>query len=88
MNATLERIRHEVKTLSPQEREVLLTAIDHDLHGMSIADSDGVETAWDQEIDARALEVIEGRVELISGEESTARMLNLLTKLESAKVSA
>lgn len=33
MNATIERIRNEAKTLSPDERELLLVTLDCDLHG-------------------------------------------------------
>jgi hypothetical protein len=39
-----------------------------------------VEAAWDEEINRRAQEVMDGTVELISGEESDRRMDALFAK--------
>ena len=69
MNATLERIRNEAKSLSPDERELLLAALDYDLHG-DVADAESeVEAAWDEEIAKRVAEVQSGSVKLLSSEE-------------------
>ena len=78
MNATLERIRNEAKELPLDERELLLVAIDYDLHG-DVADEDDtddarIESAWDTEIASRISDIKEGRVELVSLESVDAAM--------------
>ena len=71
MTATLERIKKEIRSLEPDEVEILL----RDLQSEYVMPSPGgedeasVEAAWDAEIDARVKDVEEGKVELISGEE-------------------
>lgn len=78
MNATLERIRAEAKSLSPSERELLLVAINYDLHGdvSHEADSEdaGVEAAWESEIASRISDVKDGKVELVSTDSVDAAM--------------
>ncbi len=75
VNATLERIRAEARSLSPDERELLLVAIDHDLHGDVPHDDDaGVENAWECEIASRIRDIKEGKVELVGSESVDAAM--------------
>ncbi len=69
MNATLEHIRSEARTLSPEEREVLLVAMDCDLHGDMVAEEAEVEAAWDEEISKRVSEIQFGSAKLLSSEE-------------------
>ena len=69
MNATLERIRNEAKTLSAHERELLLVALDYDLHGDAAEEAAEVEAAWDEEIEKRAAEVAAGKATLLTSEE-------------------
>ena len=75
MNATLERIRAEARSLSPDERELLLVAIDHDLQADVPHDEDaGVENAWECEIASRIRDIKEGKVELVSTESVDAAL--------------
>lgn len=78
MNAILERIRAEAKSLSPSERELLLVAIDYDLHGdvphEGDADDAGVDAAWEAEIASRISDVKDGKVGLVSMESVDAAM--------------
>ena len=68
MNATLERIRKEARTLSPEQRETLLAALDFDLRGDAVAETEESETtdAWDSEIQQRVTDVESGKVDLLS----------------------
>ena len=69
MNATLERIRAEARSLSPNERELLLVAIDYDLRGdVPHVEDAGAEAAWESEISSRIRDIKEGKVELVSTE--------------------
>lgn len=75
VNATLERIRAEARSLSPNEREVLLVAIDHDLHGDVPHEEDaGVEDAWESEIASRIGDIKEGKVKPVGTESVDAAM--------------
>lgn len=75
MNATLERLRSEAKLLSTEERETLLLALDFDLRGSDFPNEDGptaeaeIESAWDDEIQRRAEDIVTGKVNLLSEEE-------------------
>jgi Putative addiction module component len=69
MNPTMERIRTEAKTLSQEQRETLLAALDFDLRGHDVAQEDPeseVSAAWDTEIQQRVTDVESGKVELLS----------------------
>ena len=75
VNTNLERIRAEARSLSPNERELLLVAIDHDLHGDVPHDDDaGVEDAWECEIASRIRDIKEGKVELVRTESVDAAL--------------
>ena len=70
MTAAYERIKNDIRTLAPEEVE----ALRHDLQSNDDLMPHDVEEAsiqaeWDAEIDQRMKEVIEGKVELISGAE-------------------
>ena len=84
MNAILERIRAEAKSLSPKERELLLVAIDYDLHGdvphEDDTDDAGVEAAWEAEIATRISDVKDGKVEMVSTESVDAAMDAVFSK--------
>jgi uncharacterized protein YciU (UPF0263 family) len=81
MNSTLERIRVEAKALSPDERELLLVAIDYDTHGDAPHDEDAAEeAAWESEIASRINDVKEGKVELVGTESVDAAMNAVFAK--------
>ncbi len=70
MTATVERIKNDIRRLSPEEVDELLRDLQseytfppHDVEEASI------QAEWDAEIDQRMKEVMEGKVELISGTE-------------------
>ena len=82
MTSTVERIRQEASKLPYDEREALVRVLELDLDSSTAAEEDPgeIEAAWDQEIAVRVKEVEEGRVELISGEESERRLDVLFAK--------
>jgi len=81
MSATLERIRNDIKTLSHAEIELLYLDLQttYDLPA-SDDENAGVEAEWDNDIAERVKDVEEGRVELVSGEESERRIDALFAK--------
>jgi hypothetical protein len=83
MTAAMERIRKEASQLPYDEREALVRMLELDLDstGSCEGDSAEVEAAWDKEIASRVKDVEEGRVELISGEESHRRTDALFAEL-------
>lgn len=83
MTSTVERIRQEASQLPYDEREALVRVLELDLDSTVSAEAGaaGVQAAWDKEIAARVKEVEEGKVELISGEESHRRTDALFAEL-------
>lgn len=71
MTASVEQIKKEIRNLAPEEVDHLLRDLQRE-YVMPSPDEDdaSVESAWDVEINRRAQEVMNGTVELISGEES------------------
>ena len=70
MNATIERIKEDIRNLAPEEVDHLLRDLQQE-YVMSLADEGdeaALGAAWDAEIVARVREVEEGKVELISGD--------------------
>jgi hypothetical protein len=67
-NTNLERIRREARTLSPEQRETLLAALDFDLRGDAVAETaeSEITDAWDTEIQQRVTDVESGKVDLLS----------------------
>ena len=81
MTAAVEHIKKEIRSLGPDEIEALLRDLQNE-YVLPPADDEAasIEAEWDAEIDLRMQDVIEGRVELISAEESDRRMDALFAK--------
>ena len=74
MAATVDQIKQEIRALEPRQVEVLLRDL-QDEYLQPDSDNEGnTETAWEAEIAERVKDVEQGRVELISGEESEQRI--------------
>ncbi len=87
MSATVERIRQEIDQLAPDEVRELFTDLKKNYSfQMSHLDSDeeedeaAVEATWEAELSQRVKDVEEGRVQLISGQESEQRIDALFAK--------
>jgi hypothetical protein len=74
MTDTLERIKKEIRSLEPREVEALLRDLQFEYVMPLPEDEASVEAAWDAEIAERVKDVEDGRVTLISGEESERRI--------------
>lgn len=69
MSAAVARIKEEMRNLPKGELDDLLRDIQEEyLFSAMDDDETSVQAEWDAEIDCRAQEVMEGQVELISGE--------------------
>ena len=81
MTAAVERIKSEIRRLPQDELDDLLRDIQSE-YVLPAMDEDerSVEAAWDEEINRRAQEVMDGTVELISEEDSDRRMDALYAK--------
>ena len=82
MTATLEQIKREIRNLEPSEVEILLRDLQFE-YVMPLPEGENevsVDEAWDAEIAERVKDVEEGRVSLISGEESERRINALFAK--------
>jgi hypothetical protein len=79
----VERIRKDASQLPYDEREALVRVLELDLDATASGEVGGAEAeaAWDREIASRVKDVEEGRVELISGEESHRRTDALFAEL-------
>jgi uncharacterized Zn finger protein len=70
LSIIVERILNEARTLSPDDREDLLTVLEFDLHGGSSADQEADDPAviaeWGAELAKRSTEVKLGKVKLFS----------------------
>jgi hypothetical protein len=75
-------MRQEASQLPYDEREALVRVLELDLDSTTAAEEDPseVEAAWDREIAIRVKDIEEGRVELISGEDSERRLDALFAK--------
>ncbi len=79
----IEHIKQEIRSLAPEEAKVLIRDLS-DEYSMPLPpeeDAAAVEAAWDEEIDARAAEVENGAVQLLSAEESDHRTQQLFARL-------
>lgn len=68
MAVTIEHIKQEIRSLAPEDVDHLLRDLQQE-YVMPSPDEDdaaAVEAEWDAEIDRRAQEIEEGKVELIS----------------------
>jgi hypothetical protein len=90
MLSTVERIRQEASQLPYDEREALVRMLEIDLDSTAAAGADPaeVEAAWDEEIAARVRDVEEGRVELVSADESLQRIRARLAERRSGRAPA
>jgi hypothetical protein len=90
MSQTLEHIKEEIKTLRPAERFDLWRDLGKEFDPPLAANDteETVEAAWDAEIDARVKEVQEGKVELVSADESVERIRTKLAARRSGRTSA
>ena len=87
MTASVEQIKKEIRNLAPEEVDHLLRDLQREYVMPSLDEDDAsVEAAWDVEINRRAEEVMNGTVELISGEESERRIEALFAKHGLARV--
>lgn len=70
MTAAAARIKEEMRNLPKEELDDLLRDIQAEYFFPAMDDDEAsVQAAWDAEINRRAQEVMEGKVELISGED-------------------
>ena len=81
MSGTLERIRREASELPYEELEALIRVLELDLNSFAVAeDPSEIEVAWEHELATRVRDVEEGKVDLISGQESEDRMASFFKK--------
>ena len=76
MNATFEEIAESIRTLRPGDRYQLWVQLNEEFHPAA-EDEKEIEAAWDKELELRVKDVQEGRVPLLSGEESDCRLAEL-----------
>ena len=73
MSSLLERIKSEIRELPHEERLSLWVELTNEFdppdNDEDEDDEQSVEEAWDEEIESRMKDVMEGRVQLISSEE-------------------
>jgi hypothetical protein len=86
MTAAVEHIRKRIDNLAPDESRELLLDLQRSfalplVPAKDTEDVAEVETAWDAEIDDRLQDVEQGRVRLLSAEESDERTEKLFTRL-------
>lgn len=91
MTAAVARIKEEMRNLPKQELDDLLRDIQAEyLFPPALEDDDesSVQAAWDEEINRRAQEVMDGTVELISGEDFHRDMDEFMKDLKLQRASA
>lgn len=83
MASSVERIKREIRALDPAEVNELLRDLQHEYAMPPIDETDeaSVEAAWDAEIERRVQEIQEGKVELLTAEESDRRTDAVFAKL-------
>lgn len=82
MTATVEHIKKEIRSLAPEEVDELLRDLqsEYNFPPQDVEEA-SIQAEWDAEIDQRMKEVIEGKVQLISAEQSDLRTSALFAKL-------
>ena len=75
MSTTLERIFDDLKTLSAEDRSRVADFLE-----FGFADELDTDAAWEQELSSRVRDIEEGKVELITSEESERRMDAIFAK--------
>lgn len=82
MTASVEQIKKEIRSLPPEEVDLLLRDLQREYVMPSPDTEDAeVEAAWEAEIGARMKQVMDGTVELISAEDSDRRTEALFKRL-------
>ncbi len=82
MTATVERLKNEIRSLPKDDLDDLLRDIQSEYVLPSLDDDEkSVAAAWDEEINRRAQEVMDGTVELISGEDFHRHIDEFMTEL-------
>lgn len=84
MTATFERIKKDLRTLSPNEIGELIGDLRRDYSAFvqdDPRDEPAVDAEWDAEIDGRAQEIEDGTVQLLTPEESDQRTAAVFAKL-------
>lgn len=83
MTVAVEHVKQEIRNLAPEEVDHLLRDLQSEYTMPLLADDypgEATEAAWDAEIEERGKDVEEGRITLISGEESDRRITALFAK--------
>jgi len=89
MTASVEHIRKQIDKLAPEEARELLLDLQRSFSvslvptedAEDIEDDAAVEAAWNEEIDLRLQDLEQGRVQLLSAEESDEQTEKLFTRL-------
>lgn len=79
MSTTLERIFDDLKTLSAEDRSRVADFLEFGFADEPATDAD-TDAAWEQELSSRVRDIEEGKVELITSEESERRMDAIFAK--------
>jgi hypothetical protein len=92
MNATVEHIRNQIDRLAPDEARELLLDLQRRLppqldttEASSDTEDASAEAAWDAEIEVRLRDVAEGKVQLLTAEESERQTAMLFERLGIAR---
>jgi hypothetical protein len=92
MNATVEHIRNQIDRLAPDEARELLLDLQRRLPSQldstdasSEIDDASAEAEWDVEIEARLKEVEQGKVQLLTPEESERQTDRVFKRLGIAR---
>jgi hypothetical protein len=92
MNATVEHIRNQIDRLAPDEARELLLDLQRRLPSQldstdasSEIDDASAESEWDVEIEARLKEVEQGKVQLLTPEESERQTDRVFKRLGIAR---
>jgi hypothetical protein len=85
MNATVEHIRNQIDRLAPDEARELLLDLQRRLPSQLDSIDTSAESGWDAEIKARLKEVEQGKVQLLTPEESERQTDRLFKRLGIAR---
>lgn len=84
MNANFEEISASIRALRPGDRYQLWVQLNEEFDPAE--DEAEVEAAWDRELEQRVKDVQEGRVPLLSGEDSDRRLAELMGRIRTSEV--
>lgn len=80
MNATFEEVSASVRALRPGDRYQLWVQLNEEFDHAAEAEAE-IEAAWDREMERRVKDVQEGRVEMIPGDVSDLRLVELRERI-------